>query len=101
MNANQVRELGKATLSGSLPFPEIVSKLIAQGLPVESARFLASQFKEAGKSNLILNVYPGADHRLNGNGVSHRSEFFAELSRLLQPTLNIAGKRDVPQAARP
>ena len=72
MNANQVRELGRVTLSGSLPFPEIVSKLKAQGVPVESARFLASQLKEADKSNLILNVYPGADHRLRGNGGSHR-----------------------------
>ena len=72
-----------------------------ESIPVESAHFLASQFKEAGKSNLMLNVYPGADHRLNGNGISHRSEFFAELSRLLQPTHNIAVKRDAPQAARP
>lgn len=57
-----------------------------ESVPVESARFLESKFKEAGKSNLILKVYPGADHRLGGNDISHRSEFFAELSRLLQPT---------------
>lgn len=63
-----------------------------ESMPAESARFLASQFKEAGKSNLILHVYPGADHRLNGNGISHRSEFFAELSRLLQSTHNIAAR---------
>jgi len=54
--------------------------------PVESTRFLATQFKVAGKSNLILHVYPGADHRLNGKDISHRSEFFAELSHLLHPT---------------
>lgn len=70
-------------------------------VPVESARFLESQFKEAGKGNLILKVYPGADHRLSSNGISHRGEFFAELSHLLQPTHNIAVKRDAPQAARP
>lgn len=63
-----------------------------ESVPVESARFLASQFKNAGKSNLILHVYPGADHRLSGNGISHRSEFFAELSRLLQSTHNIAAR---------
>ncbi|MDO8891955.1 MAG: alpha/beta hydrolase [Sulfurimicrobium sp.] len=57
-------------------------------VPVESAHFLASQFKEAGKSNLVLNVYPGADHRLSGNGISHRAEFFSELSRLLQSKHN-------------
>jgi pimeloyl-ACP methyl ester carboxylesterase len=72
-----------------------------ESVPVESARFLESKFKEAGKSNLILKVYPGADHRLSGNGTSYRSEFFAELSRLLQPAHNIAVKRDAPQAARP
>ncbi|MDG4605157.1 MAG: alpha/beta hydrolase [Candidatus Contendobacter sp.] len=54
-----------------------------ESVPVESAYFLESKFKEVGKSNLVLKVYPGADHRLYGNGVSHRSEFFAELSRLL------------------
>lgn len=59
-----------------------------RSVPVESARFLESQFEEAGKSKLTLNVYPGADHRLSGNGVSHRSEFFADLSRLLQQTHN-------------
>lgn len=63
-----------------------------ESVPVESARFLALQFKNAGKSNLILHVYPGADHRLSGNGISHRSEFFAELSRLLQSTHNIAAR---------
>jgi pimeloyl-ACP methyl ester carboxylesterase len=59
-----------------------------ESVPVESARFLASQFKEVGKSNLILYVYPCADHRLSGNGISHRNDFFAVLSRLLQPTHN-------------
>lgn len=63
-----------------------------ESVPVESARFLASQFKDAGKSNLILHAYPGGDHRLSGNGISHRSEFFAELSRLLQSTHNIAAR---------
>lgn len=32
MNANLIRELGQATLAGSLPFPEIVGKLIAEGV---------------------------------------------------------------------
>jgi pimeloyl-ACP methyl ester carboxylesterase len=72
-----------------------------ESIPVESARFLETTFKETGKNNLILHVYPGADHRLNSNGVSYRREFFAELSRLLQTTHNISVKRDAPQAARP
>ena len=56
-----------------------------ESVPVESAHFLESQFKYAEKSNLILDVYPGADHRLNGNGIVYRNEFFAKLSRLLKP----------------
>lgn len=55
-----------------------------ESVPVESARFLESKFSEQGKHNLIVKVYPGADHRLNANGVSYRSEFFAQLSRALK-----------------
>lgn len=70
-----------------------------ESVPVESARFLETKFKEAGKGNLIVRVYPGADHRLSGNGMSYRSEFFAELGRLLQTTHNIAVERDAsPQS---
>lgn len=61
-----------------------------ESVPVESARFLETQFKEAGKDNLTLLVYPGADHRLSGNGVSRRNEFFAELSRLLKQTQKLS-----------
>ncbi|MBX9935531.1 MAG: S9 family peptidase [Burkholderiaceae bacterium] len=68
-----------------------------ESVPVESALFLESKFKEAGKNNLILKVYPESDHRLNSNGISHRNEFFAELSRLLQQTHDIAVKRDSPK----
>ncbi|MFZ2405994.1 MAG: dienelactone hydrolase family protein [Methylobacter sp.] len=72
-----------------------------QSVPVESARFLDAKFKEAGKNNLTLKVYPEADHRLNGDGISHRDEFFRELSRLLQQTHNIAVNQDAPKAAQP
>lgn len=57
-----------------------------ESVPVESARFLEMKFKEAGKENLTLLVYPESDHRLNANGLSHRKAFFGELSRLLQKT---------------
>ncbi len=65
-----------------------------ESVPVESAYFLEAKFKEAGKDNLIVRVYLGSNHRLSSSGVSHRSEFFAELGRLLQPTHNIAVGRD-------
>lgn len=71
-----------------------------ESVPVESALYLESKFKEAGKSNLTLNVYPGADHRLSGNGISHRSEFFAELSRLLQPNETQTAKNATAHARR-
>ncbi|MBA5875109.1 MAG: DUF1398 domain-containing protein [Nitrospira sp. CR1.2] len=32
MNANEIAELAKATVKGSMPFPEIVGKLIAKGV---------------------------------------------------------------------
>ncbi len=51
---------------------------------VESVRFLERMFRAAGKDNLIVRIYPDADHRLSANGVSHRDEFFAELGHLLQ-----------------
>ncbi|ACM19300.1 hydrolase or acyltransferase, alpha/beta fold family [Geotalea daltonii FRC-32] len=54
-----------------------------ESVPVDSARFLESKFKEAGKNNLTLRVYPAADHRLNAAGTSYRGEFFAELSDIL------------------
>lgn len=55
-----------------------------QSVPVESARYLKTKFTEAGKDNLTLRIYPAADHRLNGNGVSYRTDFFAELSKILE-----------------
>lgn len=67
-----------------------------ESVPVESARFLAAQFEDAGKRNLTLRVYPGADHRLSANGVSHRREFFAELSRVLQGQAANTEKRARP-----
>lgn len=57
-----------------------------ESVPVESVQFLEAKFKDAGKNNLIARVYPGADHRLSGNGSHYRREFFAELGCLLQPT---------------
>ena len=65
-----------------------------ESVPVDSARFLELKFNEAGKNNLILKVYPAADHRLSANGISHRSEFFAELS-------NILLRRTTPKVVNP
>ncbi len=54
-----------------------------KSVPVESALYLATAFKKAGKKNLTLKVYPKADHRLNAGGVSYRKDFFSTLSGML------------------
>ncbi len=50
MNANNVLQLGQATLSGSLPFPDIVGKLIAEGVEYYNVDYVALQmhFYSAG-----------------------------------------------------
>lgn len=53
-------------------------------VPAESVRFLEERFREAGKENLDVRIYPGADHRLNADGVSYRPDFFAALANRLQ-----------------
>jgi len=55
-----------------------------ESVPVESARYLAERFQQMGKTNLILKVYPGADHRLTRSNHSYRPEYFATLSCLLR-----------------
>ena len=52
-------------------------------VPQESAQLLQRQFKEAGKTNLKLEIYPDANHRLQSADKSYRSEYFARLSELL------------------
>jgi len=51
-----------------------------ESVPVESALALKAAFEAAGKNNLSLVVYPGADHRLSAGDVSYRPAFFSSLS---------------------
>ena len=44
MNADTVDALAKATLSGSLPFPQIVGDLIAQGVEYYHVDYVSSSF---------------------------------------------------------
>lgn len=43
MNANIVHEMARATLAGSLPFPEIVGRLLAEGVEYYRVDYLARQ----------------------------------------------------------
>jgi len=55
-----------------------------ESVPVESALALRAAFEAAGKNNLSLVVYPGADHRLSAGDVSYRPAFFTSLSERLR-----------------
>ena len=55
-----------------------------ESVPVESALFLKAKFKQLSKENLKVIVYSHSDHRLNEQRISHRADFFEELSRLLE-----------------
>lgn len=52
-------------------------------VPLESAQMLAKRFAAAGKNNLTLRIYPGADHRLNAEGMAYREAYFTELGQWL------------------
>ena len=43
MNANHVHELARATLNGTLPFPEIVSRLMTEGVEYYHIDYVAMQ----------------------------------------------------------
>jgi len=51
-----------------------------QSVPFESAEYLASRFRDKGKSNVKVNIYPDAGHRLNSSSGSYRDDFFSELA---------------------
>lgn len=44
MNANLIRELAQITISGDLPFPEIVGRLIAEGVEYYHVDYVKLQF---------------------------------------------------------
>lgn len=44
MNAKDIAELAKATMNGSIPFPEIVGKLIANGVEYYHVDYALSSF---------------------------------------------------------
>lgn len=48
-------------------------------VPLESAEYLESVFKKAGKTNLVVYKYKNANHRLDAGGHNYREEFFSHL----------------------
>ena len=72
MNANTIRQLAQATLSGELPFAEIVGRLIDEGVEYYHVDYLLLQFTfygtEGGAVLAPLNMenLPAVAHDLNG-----------------------------------
>ncbi len=54
-----------------------------QSVPVASALALRDAFERAGRRNLTLRIYEGADHTLMAGETNFRRRFFEELSRRL------------------
>ncbi|GAA6143207.1 hypothetical protein NBRC116584_30250 [Hydrogenophaga sp. 5NK40-0174] len=54
-----------------------------QSVPVESVRHWQATYAAAGKTNLQVRVYKGADHRLNAKGANCRSDFLAAVGQWL------------------
>ena len=54
MNANHVHELARATLTGTLPFPEIVGKLMAENVEYYHVDYVALQMRFYGTKVVLL-----------------------------------------------
>lgn len=54
MNANQIRRLAEVTLSGTLPFPEIVGRLISEGVEYYHVDYISLTFSFYGESGGIV-----------------------------------------------
>lgn len=55
-----------------------------KSVPVESVLFLETEFKNAGKDNLSIVIYPKVGHSLTNNKKSYRNEYFRQLSKILK-----------------
>lgn len=54
MNADAVYELARITLSGALPFPEIVKRLIAEGVEYYHVDYVSLQFTFYGSGGGVV-----------------------------------------------
>jgi len=94
MNANHIRNLAQATLSGSMPFPEIVEKLIAEGVEYYHIDYASLQmifYSEEGSiviAPLTLVGNPAVAKDFNASALKsaiydsqHNEQKFREFSR--------------------
>lgn len=62
MNADHVRELGRATLSGSIPFPDIVGRLITEGVEYYQVDYVGLQMHFYSAQGGVVLVPLGFEH---------------------------------------
>jgi uncharacterized protein YbcV (DUF1398 family) len=56
MNANVISQLGQATVTGAIPFPEIVGKLISEGVEYYHVDYASLQFHFYGIDGAVVGV---------------------------------------------
>lgn len=55
-----------------------------EAVPIASAHYLEQEFTRHGRSNLVLKIYPGADHALVTNSRTNTADFWFEFDRAMQ-----------------
>lgn len=82
---------------GELLLPLQIPILIAMGqhdesVPAEMAVMLKKRFEQRGKTNLIVRIFPEADHRLQdrARSKSYAADFLQELATLVQATARVS-----------
>jgi uncharacterized protein YbcV (DUF1398 family) len=56
MNANILNQLGQATVTGTMPFPDIVGKLMAEGVEYYCVDYALLQFRFYGAEGGVVTV---------------------------------------------
>ena len=75
MNANHIRELASATVSGSMSFPEIVGKLVTEGVEYYHVDYVALQMTFYGSEDgvviapLIFTGFPAVSKEFNASAL--------------------------------
>lgn len=68
-----------------------------EAVPVDAARHLQTLFEQAGKKNLLLLIYPNANHRLEDKEqkMSYAGDFLGKLVATFQETAAVGGRQAV------
>lgn len=66
-----------------------------EAVPVDAARHLQAAFEQAGKKNLVLLIYPNANHRLEDreHKISYAGDFLEKLVATIHETVPVERRR--------